>query len=156
MSEVVRFSVSLEEELFERFERFRTEKNAATRSEAVRQLIHDGLTRHAWADVRRDQDVAGTLTLVYDHHRQSLRDHMMDLQHNNTDLIVSVLHTHLDHEECLEVLVLRGPAGRLQDLAAELGGLKGIRKSELVMATSEETESNDETSHGHSHSHGDD
>lgn len=136
MSEIVRFSVSVEDDLLEQFDRYCKEEQFATRSEAVRQLIRDRLTQRAWAT--GSHKVAGTLTLVYDHHRPQLRDHLMNLQHDNTDLIVSVLHAHLAHDLCLEVIVLRGSAERLQKIAAQLRGLKGIFKGELVMAAADE------------------
>ena len=132
MSEIVRFSVSLEDDLLEQFDRYCTEQHFATRSEAVRQLIRDKLTAHAWESDA--QDVAGTLTLVYDHHRPQLRDHLTALQHDNMEMVVSTLHAHLTHDLCLEVIVLRGPAAKLQQIASKLQGLKGILKGELVMA----------------------
>jgi CopG family transcriptional regulator, nickel-responsive regulator len=135
MSEIVRFSVSLEDDLLAQFDRYCTEQHLATRSEAVRQLIREKLTAHAWQSDARD--VAGTLTLVYDHHRQQLRDHLTALQHDHMDLVVSTLHAHLTHDLCLEVIVLRGPAAKLQEIAAKLQGLKGILKGELVMAAAE-------------------
>lgn len=132
MSEIVRFSVSLEEDLLGKFDQYCREEKFATRSEAVRQLIRDTLTRRAWEAECRD--AAGTLTLVYDHHRSQLRDQLLQLQHDHTDLVISTLHAHLEHDLCLEVIVLRGPARRLRDIAARLRGLKGIYKGELVMA----------------------
>lgn len=136
MGQIVRFSVSLEEDLLERFDEFCEERRFSTRSEAVRQLIRDRLTRQAWET--GEEEVAGTLTLVYDHHRRPLGNKMTAIQHDHTDLVVSVLHTHLTHHLCLEVIVLRGPARRLQQLASRLSGLKGIHKAELVMAAAEE------------------
>jgi CopG family nickel-responsive transcriptional regulator len=136
VSEIVRFSVSLEEDLLEKFDRYCQEEQVATRSEAVRQLIRDTLTRRAWAT--DTHEVAGTLTLVYDHHRAQLRDRLMELQHDHNDLIVSTLHAHLTHDLCLEVIVLRGPAAKLQLIASQLRGLKGIFKGELVMASAPE------------------
>jgi len=133
VSEIVRFSVSLEDDLLANFDRYCREEQFATRSEAVRQLIRDTLTRRAWQS--EDQEVAGTLTLVYDHHRPQLRDQLMDVQHDNTDLVISTLHAHLEHDLCLEVILLRGPAGRLLSIASRLRGLKGIYKGELVMAS---------------------
>lgn len=135
MSEIVRFSVSVEDDLLQQFDKYCKHEQIATRSEAVRQLIRDLLTRRAWES--GSHDVAGTLTLVYDHHRPQLRDHLIQLQHDNTDLIVSTMHTHLTHDVCLEVIVLRGPAGRLQQIASQLRGLKGIYKGELVMASAQ-------------------
>jgi len=135
VSEIVRFSVSVEDDLLEKFDRYCSEEQFATRSEAVRQLIREKLTERAWAT--GSHEVVGTLTLVYDHHRPQLRDRLMDLQHENTDLVVSTIHTHLSHDICLEVVVLRGKAGRLQKFASRLRGMKGIYKGELVMASAE-------------------
>ena len=135
MSQIVRFSVSLEEDLLEKFDRYCRRQHVATRSEAVRQLLRDTLTAQAWQS--DCQDAAGTLTLVYDHHRPQLRDHLTRLQHDHTDLVVSTLHAHLTHDLCLEVIVLRGPAMKLHEIAARLRGLKGIYKGELVMASAE-------------------
>ncbi|NLF09842.1 MAG: nickel-responsive transcriptional regulator NikR [Pirellulaceae bacterium] len=136
MSQIVRFSVSLEDDLLEQFDRYCRQESFATRSEAIRQLLRDTLTKQAWAD--ESDDAAGTLTLVYDHHRPQLSDQLMQLQHDNTDLIVSTLHAHLTHDLCLEVIILRGPASRLRRIASRLRGLKGIRKGELVMASAEQ------------------
>jgi CopG family nickel-responsive transcriptional regulator len=135
MSDIVRFSVSLEDDLLEQFDRYCQQQQFATRSEAIRQLLRDTLTKEAWAT--ESQDAAGTLTLVYDHHRPQLRDHLTKLQHDHNDLVVSTLHAHLTHDLCLEVIVLRGPSAKLQKIAAQLRGLKGIYKGELVMASAE-------------------
>ncbi|MBN2025089.1 MAG: nickel-responsive transcriptional regulator NikR [Pirellulales bacterium] len=141
MSEIVRFSVSLEEDLLAQFDRYCREEHLATRSEAVRQLLHEKLAHRAWeADA---SEVAGTLTLVYDHHRPQLRARLTKVQHDHTDLVVSTLHAHLTHALCLEVIVLRGPAGRLRRIASQLTGLKGIYRGELVMASG--------PVHGHEH-----
>ena len=133
MSEIVRFSVSLEADLLEQFDHYCKEQQFATRSEAIRQLLHNTLTAHAWESDW--QDAAGTLTLVYDHHRSQLRRHLTQVQHDHVDLVVSTLHAHLTHNLCLEVIVLRGPARRLLEIASRLRGLKGIAKGELVMAS---------------------
>jgi len=133
MSGVVRFTVSVEEDLLQDFDRFCKQERFATRSEAVRQLIRDRLTSRVWE--KGTHEVAGTLTLVYDHHRAQLGERLTQLQHDNTDLIISTTHVHLTHHLCLEVIILRGSASRLQQIAAELKGLKGIHKGELVMAS---------------------
>lgn len=132
MSEIVRFSVSLEDDLLRKFDSFCEQERFATRSEAIRQLLRDKLTLRAWANDA--QEVAGTLTLVYDHHRSQLRDQLVHVQHDHGDLVVAALHAHLAHDLCLEVIVLRGPAGQLRRVASELSGLKGVFKGELVMA----------------------
>jgi len=145
MPGIVRFSVSLEDDLLGKFDAFCQEQQFATRSEAVRQLIREMLTRDAWQS--GTQEVVGTLTLVYDHHRSQLRDQLTEVQHDNTDLVISTLHSHLSHDVCLEVIVLRGPADQLQAIAARLRGLKGIFKGELVMAAAGEEDGSD--SHHH-------
>jgi CopG family nickel-responsive transcriptional regulator len=137
VSDLVRFSVSLEADLLQQFDRYCREGRFATRSDAVRQLLRDTLTSHAWAADARD--AAATLTLVYDHHKTHLAERLLELQHRHADLVVSTMHVHLDHDNCLEVIVLRGRAGALQEIAAELRGLKGIRKGQLVLATTAET-----------------
>lgn len=136
MSEITRFSVSLEDDLLEKFDQFCTQQQYATRSEAIRQLLREKLTKEAWAG--KSQDAAGTLTLVYDHHRPQLRNHLVKLQHDHHDLIVSTMHAHLTHDICLEVILLRGPSDQLQKIASQLRGLKGIFQGELVMASAEQ------------------
>ena len=136
MSEITRFSVSLEDDLLEQFDRYCQQQQFATRSEAIRQLLREKLTKEAWAG--KSQDAAGTLTLVYDHHRPQLRNHLVKLQHDHHDLIVSTLHAHLTHDICLEVILLRGPSDQLQKIASQLRGLKGIFQGELVMASAEQ------------------
>ena len=136
MSAIVRFSVSLEEELLADFDRYCREEQYATRSEAIRQLLREKLTERAWES--DSQEVAGTLTLVYDHHRTQLRDRLMQVQHDHTDIVVATLHAHLSHDLCLEAIVLRGPAGTLRQIASQLRGLKGIYKGDLVMASAGE------------------
>ncbi|MGQ9576378.1 MAG: nickel-responsive transcriptional regulator NikR [Thermoguttaceae bacterium] len=135
MAQIVRFSVSLESDLLEQFDRYCREARFATRSEAVRQLLRETLTRRAWAV--GSQEAAGSLTLVYDHHRAQLRQRLLQLQHDHPDLVVATMHAHLSHDLCLEVIVLRGPAKRLERMASQLRGLKGVRRGELVMASAE-------------------
>jgi CopG family nickel-responsive transcriptional regulator len=133
VSKIVRFSVSLEDDLLEQFDRYCKDGRFATRSEAVRQVLRETLTNHAWESDAHD--AAATLTLVYDHHKTHLSERLVDLQHRHTDLVVSTMHIHLDHHNCLEVIVLRGRARALQQMAAELRGMKGIHKGQLVLAT---------------------
>lgn len=148
MSDVVRFTVSVESDLLEDFDSYCKEEHLATRSEAVRKMIRDTLTRKAWAS--DDVEVAGTLTVVYDHHRPQLSERFTEIQHQHNELIISTLHAHLSHDICLEVIILRGPAGQLRDLASKLKGLKGIFKGELVMASHGDTDRDD---HAHDHTH---
>lgn len=143
MSEIVRFSVSLEADLLEQFDRYCESGRFATRSEAIRQLLRERLTHAAW-DAAAD-DVAASLTIVYDHHRAKLTDKMIEIQHRHADRVVSSMHVHLTHDLCMELIALRGPAGELQELAAAISGLKGIFQAHLVVAQAD--------GHGHAHPH---
>jgi CopG family nickel-responsive transcriptional regulator len=132
VSELTRFTVSLESDLLDEFDRYLREVKFPTRSEAIQHLMREALNQHAWlADA---QDAAATLTLVYDHHRTRLSEKLLDLQHRHAEMVVSTMHVHLDHDTCLEVIVLRGRAAALQEMALELRGLKGIHKGQLVLA----------------------
>ena len=131
MSELVRFSVSLEADLLEAFDQYVSEGQFATRSEAIRQLLRATLTREAWET--DTTDVSATLTLVYDHHKPGLVDKLIELQHQHAEQVTATLHVHLDHDHCMEVIVLRGKASRLRELASRLRGLKGVHQGELTM-----------------------
>jgi CopG family transcriptional regulator, nickel-responsive regulator len=132
MAEVVRFTVSLEPDLLEEFDRFCAEEKYATRSEAVRQLLRERLT--AAAVEAGAEDVTASLVLVYDHHRSHLLEKLLELQHQHAERVVSSMHVHLNHDDCMEIIVLRGQAAALRRLAGELRGLKGIHLGQLVMA----------------------
>ena len=132
MPDVVRFTVSLEDDLLEEFDKYCKREHYATRSEAIRQLIRERLTAEAWEG--KATEVAATLTIVYDHHRGNLTDQLLHLQHHHPDMVVCTTHVHLDHDNCLEVIVLRGSAKKLHDFAARLRGLKGIQQGKLVVA----------------------
>lgn len=149
MSDLVRFSVSLEGELLATFDRYCAEGKFATRSEAIRQLLRERLTAAAGkADVA---DVAASLTLVYDHHRTKLTDRMLEIQHAHGALVVATMHVHLDHDLCMEVIVLRGPAAQLRHLAAELSGLKGIHHAHLDVANAVQESHSHHMGHPHPH-----
>jgi CopG family nickel-responsive transcriptional regulator len=147
VAELVRFSVSLEQDLLGEFDRYIEQGKLATRSEAIRQLIREKLTSVAWASDAAD--VAASLTLVYDHHKTRLTDRMIEIQHARGERVVSAMHVHLTHDLCMELIALRGPAAELQSLAAELSGLKGIHQAHLVVARAVAG------GHGHDHPHHD-
>lgn len=148
MSELVRFSVSLEADLLEAFDKYVDEGRFATRSEAIRQLLRKSLMNDAWeADA---QELTATLTLVYDHHKTGLVEKLLELQHRHAEKVTATLHVHLDHDHCMEVIILRGQGSKLQQLASELRGLKGVHQGELTMAGI----SPHESGHGHHHDHG--
>lgn len=130
MTELIRFGISIDRELLERFDREVVRKGYANRSEAIRDLIRNQLVEVDWSS--EDEEVAGTITLVYNHHVRGLSDMLLEMQHRYHDLIVSVMHVHLAHERCLEVLVIKGRAGEAKDVAAGLLGVKGVIHGQLT------------------------
>lgn len=131
MPAVVRFSVSTEEKLLERFDALIGRKGYVNRSEAVRDLIRNSLVEEALTD--ESAEAVGTVTLVYDHHFSDLGDKLTEHQHSHHESIVSTLHIHLDAHQCLEVVVLRGPAGEIRRLADSLIGTKGVTQGRFVV-----------------------
>ncbi|NQU74655.1 MAG: nickel-responsive transcriptional regulator NikR, partial [Candidatus Omnitrophica bacterium] len=105
MSKLVRFGVSLEKGLLENFDKGIREKAYRNRSEAIRDMIREGLVKKEWLE---DKEVAGTVTLVYNHHRRELVNRLTDIQHDFHKLIISSQHIHLDHDNCLETVVVKG------------------------------------------------
>lgn len=133
MSELVRFGISMNEKLLELFDKKIVARGYANRSEAVRDLIRNRLVELEWEDDL--QEVAGTLTLVYDHHVRGLGNLLTEMQHNWHDMIITSTHVHLDHHNCLEVLVIKGPAGRVREIADRLLGVKGVKHGKLAITS---------------------
>ena len=133
MGTLTRFGVSFDSELLKRFDALCDQRGYQTRSEAIRDLVRSTLVEQEWGD--SDQDVAATLTLVYDHHKSDLAQKVTNLQHEAHHLIITTLHVHLDHHNCLEVLVLKGPGDQVQELARALIAAKGVMFGKLSLAT---------------------
>jgi CopG family transcriptional regulator, nickel-responsive regulator len=131
---VVRFSVSVPKELAKQLDRMAREKGYDNRSLAVADMIRAHLVEHR--QNLGDQEIAGTITLVYDHHKQHVQAALTDIQHDHHEVIVSTLHVHLDHHNCLEVLVVRGKAGLIKRIADELIAAKGVKHGKLTVTTS--------------------
>ena len=129
---VKRFGVSLEEELLEKLDNLVVKHRFPNRSQAIRFLINQHVVEEKWKD---DEDVAGALVLIYDHHKRDLQKQMTSLQHDYHCLILSSQHVHLDHHNCLETITLKGKAGKLIKLADKLKAIKGMKHGDLVMST---------------------
>ena len=125
MGKLTRFGVSLDEELLEPFDALCAVKGYSNRSEAIRDLIRKALGAEEWQQA--DGQGAGTLTLVYDHHKNDLARRLTQMQHDEHDIIIATLHVHLDHHNCLEVLILKGEAARVRALADKLISCKGVK-----------------------------
>ncbi len=133
MGQTIRFGISLDSDLLEKFDRLCEERNYSARSEAIRDLIRNELVQKEWRDQNRE--VAGTLTLVYDHHQSDLAQKMIEIQHSALDLIISTLHVHIDHRNCMEVLVLKGPVKDVNDISRRLTSTRGIKHGKLSLST---------------------
>ena len=132
MSEIVRFGVSLEKELLKKFDMLIKEKKYSNRSEAIRDLIRGNLVKREWV---KGKEVAGAITLVFDHHKRDLVNILTDIQHDFHTLIISSQHIHLDHDNCLEIIVVRGKPTEVRELADKLRATKGVKYGSLSIAT---------------------
>ena len=132
MSEIVRFGVSLEKELLDKFDKLIKEKKYPNRSEAIRDLIRENLVKREWVE---GKEVAGSITLVFDHHKRELVNILTDIQHDFHPLIISSQHIHLDHDNCLEIIVVRGKPGEVRELSDKLRSTKGVKYGALSIAT---------------------
>ncbi|MFW6324523.1 MAG: nickel-responsive transcriptional regulator NikR [Desulfovibrionales bacterium] len=136
MGKTIRFGVSLDSELLEKFDRLTEERSYQTRSEAISDLIRNSLVQQEWQDLGKE--IVGTVTLVYDHHQSDLAHKLTHIQHDALEASVTSLHIHLDHHNCMEVLVLRGAGETVQDLAHRLISTKGVKHGKLSLATTGE------------------
>ncbi|MBC8208775.1 MAG: nickel-responsive transcriptional regulator NikR [Desulfobulbaceae bacterium] len=127
-----RFTISMEEELLHDFDDLIAQRRYKNRSEAVRDLIRSRVVEDEWA---ADKDVMGVISLVYDHHQHQLQEKITELQHDLHHHIVSTTHVHMDHHNCLEVIIVRGQAGAVQQLANSLIALRGVRSGNLAMSS---------------------
>ncbi len=134
MSELSRIGVAIDSDLLEKFDTLIASRGYTNRSEAFRDLIREELVEHASEEP--DREVVGTVTLVYDHHVRMLNDKLTDMQHENFHHILSTLHVHLDHDNCLEVLVVRGQASKVKTLAGALISTKGVKHGRIAITTS--------------------
>ncbi len=133
MADIVRFGISIKEDLLLRFDDLIAEKGYVNRSEAIRDLIRNALVDNDLSN--GEEEAIGTISMVYDHHTRDLADKLTEHQHSHHKEIVSALHVHLDHHHCLEVVVTKGRAREIKRLADELIGTKGVKHGKLMMTT---------------------
>ena len=132
MPELFRFGVSLEKSLLDRFDRLIKERNYDNRSEAFRDLIRQELITKEW---KSGKEIAGAITLVYNHHKRELINKLTDIQHDFQKIIISTQHIHLDHNNCLEIIAIEGSPKEAQRLANTLRAIKGVKHGTLSMST---------------------
>jgi CopG family transcriptional regulator, nickel-responsive regulator len=128
-----RFGISLEADLLQRFDRHIRKRRYTNRSEAIRDLIRDELVREEWTGA--DGDVVGAITLVYDHHVRDLAGRLTSLQHEYSGKIVTSVHVHLDHHNCLEVMIVRGRGPSIGELAEKIRTVRGVKHVTCSMTT---------------------
>src|SRR5262245_30250941 len=152
MGDLVRFGVSAEEELMVNFDRLSEDKGYNNRSEALRDLMRDALVQARLEKFPETTDVLGSLTLVYDHHARELTERMGEIQHERHGLVVSVLHVHISHDDCMEVIALRGRAHDIRELANALLSLKGVKHGKLFLTLpTREIVAKRKVAHPHAH-----
>lgn len=132
MSKLVRFGVSLDEDLLGQFDRLIRQRKYTNRSEAIRDLIREELVKKEWTENR---EVTGAITLVYDHHARELVNKVIDIQHDCHTCILSTQHIHLDHHNCFEIVVTRGKSKDIEALFQKLKAVKNVKHAGFMMAT---------------------
>jgi CopG family nickel-responsive transcriptional regulator len=150
MGVLSRIGIALDSDLLKRFDRSIGRRGYTNRSEAFRDLIRDQLVTEQTA--APDSTVVGTVTLIYDHHAHGITEKLTEVQHENHELVVSTSHAHLDHDSCLEVLIVHGKSAQVAQFADRLIGLKGVQHGRLVMTVpAHAIEHPHENGHKHSH-----
>lgn len=150
-NETVRFSITMPADLLGELDRYSERRGiTSNRSEAVRDIVRSALVHETAKDP--SAQVFGTLTMVFDHHANDLRDKLDDIQHAHCDEIVSSIHVHVDAHNCLEVIIMKGKSAIIHSIADALLGTKGVLNGELVVTAVGSHEA--EHSHAHTHSHG--
>ena len=128
-----RFSLSMPASLARQLDAMIKSKGYTNRSQAVADMVRASVVDHL--SQTGNHEIAGTVTLVYDHHKRDIQAHLTDIQHDHGNLILSALHVHLDHNTCMEVLAVRGPADAVRNLADRLFTAKGIKHGKLTVTT---------------------
>ncbi len=136
MGETQRFSVSMDSELLDSFDEMIKNRDYENRSEALRDVIREALVRDEWEN---DEEIVGTITVVFDHHKRELSKRLTGIQHHHFETVLSTLHIHLDHDNCLEVIVVRGRSRDVQKLANSLLKTRGVKHGKLSATTTGRT-----------------
>jgi len=136
MGELSRIGVAIDSDLLAKFDELIGERGYTNRSEAFRDLIRGELVGERWEDP--GSIVVGTVTLVYDHHVRQLGERLTSIQHDHYEEVISTLHVHLDHHNCLEVLVVKGTAEAVKKIAGALMSAKGVKHGRLTVTTTGE------------------
>lgn len=131
--DTIRFSVSLPAGLLEELDRRVGGKGHASRSEFVRDLIREQIVETKWKN--SSDDVVGVLTIGYDHHQRDLTRKILDVQHSTYVNILCTTHVHLDHHNCLEVIIIKGKPRGIERIRSQIGGIRGVKYAKLSKAS---------------------
>ncbi|MFZ0956006.1 MAG: nickel-responsive transcriptional regulator NikR [Candidatus Sulfotelmatobacter sp.] len=132
MTDLVRTGLSLERGLLEKFDKAIAARGYQNRSEAVRDLIREHLVSE---EGDRNKVVAGTLTMVYDHHQPNLTERLVEIQHRAHTRVLAATHVHLDHHNCLEVVIMKGRSAELRQISDQILSLRGVKHGQFVITT---------------------
>ena len=133
-AKITRFGISIEPELLKQFDKIIIKEGYTNRSEKIRDLIRKNLINNEIKNP--DSKAVGTLTIIYDHHTGNLTNKLLNIQHEHNNEILTTTHVHIDHQNCLEVIVLKGKIGNIQKLTNNIIALKGIKNGKLVITKS--------------------
>jgi CopG family transcriptional regulator, nickel-responsive regulator len=133
MADLVRFGVSIPDDLLDKFDILIAEQGYTNRSEAIRDLIRNRFVEDEWS--RSEEDVVGTVTVVYNHEQSELAQKLTEIQHRKHDLIISSVHVHLDQHNCLEVLIMRGAPAEVKKAGELLISTRGVLHGKITMTT---------------------
>ena len=147
-----RITISLDSELARQFDAYINQRGYRNRSEAMRDLIRDTLGEERLGETESAHCI-GTLTYVYNHHERELASRLTQVQHHHHDLALSTLHVHLDHDNCMETVVLRGKTDEVRGFANSVSTRPGVRHGHLYLVPVEVETSTHEHGHGHPHEH---
>jgi CopG family transcriptional regulator, nickel-responsive regulator len=134
MAELARIGIAISQDLLEEYDDLIAKRGYTNRSEAFRDLVRNELVNEISGSA--DAEVYGTITLVYDHHARLLSEKLTDLQHRYYAAVMSTIHVHLDHDNCLEVILVRGKSSLVQELANALIATKGVKHGRFMLTTS--------------------
>ena len=132
MEKVIRFSVSLPDELFDELNSRVQSRGYPSRSEYIRDLIREKIVNDKWSDESDKSEVFGVICIAYDHHQSDLLENLMELEHHAKVAVICTNHLHVDKHNCMETIHVRGKRREIEKFSAKIGGLKGVKFSNLV------------------------
>lgn len=134
MSKLVRFGISIEDELLSLFDTYNSRKKYKNRSESIRDLIREKLADEKIIDP--NSFVFGVISFVYDHHKREIQKNLNTVQHDSYKSIQFSTHIHLDHDNCLEIIIVKDKASKIKVLAESIFGFKGVKQGKLTLMAS--------------------